>query len=62
MAVVGINARLNLSSKKNQDVPVQRPADYIKWEFDVNISERERRKLTPQMMDEAELVVIINGK
>jgi hypothetical protein len=62
MAVDESNARLDLLSNKIRDVPVQRPADYIKWEFDVNISEGERWKLTPKMMDEAELVVIINGK
>ena len=62
MAVDESNARLDLLSNKIRDVPVQMPADYIMWEIDVNISARERRKLTPQMMDEAELVVIINGK
>ena len=62
MAVGEINSRLNLPSNKIQDVTVQRPADYISREFDVDISERERRQLTPKMMDEADLVVIINEK
>jgi len=62
MAVDEIKARLHLLSNKIPDVPVQRPVDYIRWEFDVDISERERRQLTPQMMDEAELVEIINEK
>ena len=62
MAVGEINARLHLPSNKIQDVTVQRPADYISREFGADISERERRQLTPKMIDEADLVVIINEK
>jgi len=62
MAVDEINARLNLPSNKLKDVPFQRPVEYIRREFGVDISERQRRQLTPQMMDEADLVIIINEK
>jgi hypothetical protein len=62
MAVDESNSRLHLLSNKIRDVPVQRPADYIRWEFYADISERERRQLNPQMMDETELVEFINEK
>ncbi len=62
MAVDEITAKGNWPSKKLKDVPNQRSVEYIKREFGVDISDRERRQLTPQMMDEADIVVIINDK
>ena len=62
MAVDEITAKGNWPSKKLKDVPNQRSAEYIKREFGVDISDRERRQLTPQMMDEADMVVVINDK
>ena len=61
-AVDEINARLNLPSNKLKDIPSQRTVEYIKREFGVDISQRERRQLTPQLMDEADLVIVINEK
>jgi hypothetical protein len=43
MAVDEIKARLHLLSNKIRDVPVERPADYIRWEFYADTSERESR-------------------
>ena len=62
MAVDEITANGNWPSKKIKDVPNQRSAEYIRKEFGVDISDRERRQLTPQMMDEADMVIIINEK
>ncbi len=62
MAVDEITAKGNWPSKKLKDVPNHRSVEYIKREFGVDISDRERRQLTPQMMDEADMVVIINEK
>ncbi len=62
MAVDEITAKGNWPSKKLKDVPNQRSVEYIKREFGVDISDRERRQLTPQMMDEADMVVVINDK
>ncbi len=62
MAVDKITANGNWASKKIKDVPNPRSLEYIKREFGSDISDRERRQLTPKMMDEADLVVVINDK
>ena len=62
MAVDKITANGNWASKKIKDVPNPRSLEYIKREFGLDISDRERRQLTPEMMDEADLVVVINDK
>ncbi len=62
MAVDEITASRNMPGKKLRDVPNPRSVEYIKREFSVDISERERRQLTPQMMDAADLVIVINEK
>lgn len=62
MAVDELIASRNLPSRKLKDVPNRRTMDYIKSEFGVDLSERERQQLTPQLMDEADRVVIINDK
>ena len=61
-AVDEITARLNLPSNKLKDIPNQRPVEHISREFGVDLAQRERRQLTPQLMDEADLVVVINEK
>ena len=58
----GINAdeataRRNLPSRKMKDVPGQRSVHYIRREFGVDIAEKERQQLTPEMVDEADLVI-----
>ncbi len=62
MAVDEITANSNWPGKKLKDVPNPRSVEYIKREFGVDISGRERRQLTPQMMDEADMVIVINDK
>lgn len=62
MAVDEVNARRNLPSNKIKDVPNQGAAQYIKGEFGVDLGERERRQLSPQLIEEADLVVVINDK
>ena len=49
----------NLPSRKLKDVPYQRPIDYIKQEFGLDISEKERQQLVPEMLKEADLAVVI---
>ena len=60
----GINAdeataRRNLPSRKMKDVPGQRSVHYIRREFGVDIAEKERQQLAPEMVDEADLVIVI---
>lgn len=55
-------ARLNLTSKKLKDTPSNRSVEYIRNELGVDIAEKERRQLTPEMVDEAELVIVIEMK
>ena len=62
MAVDEITANGNWPSKKIKDVPNQRSAEYIKREFGVDIADRERRQLSPQLMGEADMVIVINEK
>ena len=46
MAVDEITAKGNWPSKKIKDVPNQRSMEYIKSEFGVDLSDRERRQLS----------------
>ena len=62
MAVDEIIANGNLSGNRLKDVPNPRSVEYIKREFGVDVSDRERRQLTPEMLDEADMVIVINNK
>ena len=42
-----------------KDVPTQRSVEYIRRKFGVGISERERQQLTPALIDNADLVIVI---
>ena len=55
-------ARLALPSRKIEDVPGQRSVLYIQREFGVDASETESTQLTPEMLDEADRVIIINER
>ncbi len=55
-------ARRNNPSGKMKDVRDQRSVEYIRKAFGVDISERERQQLTPEMVDEADLVIVIAEK
>jgi protein-tyrosine-phosphatase len=52
----------NLPSRKLKDVPYQRPIDYIKREFGLDISEKERQQLVPEMLKKADLAIVIVEK
>jgi protein-tyrosine-phosphatase len=62
IAVNELIAKGKLSSSKLKDVPTQRSVEYIRREFGVGISERERQQLTPAMIDNADLVIVIAEK
>ena len=55
-------ATLALPSRKIRDVPAQRSVMYIQREFGVDASENESTQLTPEMLDEAYRVIIINER
>ena len=59
IAVDELMAKANLSSRKLKEVPTQRSVEYIGREFGVGISERERQQLTPALIDNADLVIVI---
>ena len=55
-------ATRNLQGRKLKDLPLQRSVDYIQKEFGVDLSERERKQLTPEMIDETDKIIVINEK
>ena len=65
-----INARLNLSSRKLKDFspdgsvahPTMTSVEYIRKAFGVDLSDRERQQLTPEMVNAADLVILIVEK
>jgi len=65
IAVDELIAKHNLRGRKLKDV-TSRAAEYIREcirnEFGVDIAEKERQQLTPAMVDEADLVVVIAEK
>ncbi|MBI3325761.1 MAG: hypothetical protein HYZ81_03535 [Nitrospinae bacterium] len=59
IAVNDLIAKGNLSSGKLKDVRDNRSVVYIRRAFGVDISEKERQQLTPAMIDQADLVIVI---
>ncbi len=58
-----INARRNLSSRKLKDFLANGgPVEYVRKAFGVDISDRERQQLTPEMVHAADLVILIVEK
>ena len=57
-----INGRRNLSSRKLKDFGNQRQVEYIRKAYGVDISDRERQQLIPEMVDAADLVILIVEK
>ncbi len=55
-------ARRNLPNRKLSSDGRGRSIEYIRKAFGVDISERERQQLTPEMVDAADLVVLIVEK
>ena len=67
IAVDELIVKLHLRGRKLKDVTsISRAAAYnlecIRNEFGVDIADKERQQLTPQMVDEADLVVVIAEK
>ena len=55
-----INIRKNVPRNKIRNVPTKSPVDYIRPEFYVDMFGHKRLQLTPKIMDEAGLAVIID--
>jgi protein-tyrosine-phosphatase len=52
----------NLPSRKVRDSPTRRSIEYIRREFGVDIGEKERQQLIPEMIDTADIAVVIAEK
>ncbi len=57
-AGIGVDKRRTLSSRKLKDLSNQSSVEYIRKAFGVDISDRERRQLTPEMVHAADLVIL----
>jgi protein-tyrosine-phosphatase len=55
-------AAMKLASRKLKDNPNQSSVQYIRRELGVDIGEKERRQLVPEMIDTADFVVVIAEK
>jgi len=55
-------AKGNLPSRKVRDSPTRRSIEYIKREFGVDIGEKERQQLIPEMIDTADIAIVIAEK
>ena len=62
IAVDELIAGRNLRGRKLKDVLDQRSVGYIRREFGMDVSERERQQLVPAMLDEADRVIVIAEK
>ena len=64
-AGIAVNERVaqrKLPSKKLKDSPIQSSVEYIKREFGLDVAEKERRQLVPEMIDIADLAIVIAEK
>jgi protein-tyrosine-phosphatase len=55
-------AAMNFGSKKHKDNPTQRSVQYIRREFGVDIGEKEKQQLVPEMLVTADLAIVIAEK
>jgi len=62
IAVNDLIAKNNLPSRKLKDVPIQRSIDYIKREFGLDLGQKERQQLVPEMLESADIVIVIAEK
>ena len=53
---------MKLASKKLKDSPNQRSVQYIKKKFGVDIGEKEKQQLVPEMLVTADLAIVIAEK
>ena len=64
-AGIAVNERISqrkLPSKKLKDNPIQHSVEFIRREFGIDVGEKERQQLVPEMIDTAELVIVIAEK
>jgi len=62
IAVNDLIAKNNLPGRKLKDVTVQRSIDYIKQEFGLDLGNKERQQLVPEMVESADIAVVIAEK
>ena len=62
IAVDDLIAKNNLRSRKLKDVPIQRSIEYIKREFNLDLGEKERQQLVPEMIASADIAIVITEK
>lgn len=55
-------AAMSFASKKHKDNPTQRSVQYIRREFGVDIGEKEKQQLVPEMLVTADLAIVIAEK
>ena len=55
-------AQMKLPGKKLKYAAIQHSIEYIKREFGIDIGEKERQQLVPEMMDRADLAIVIAEK
>lgn len=55
-------AAMTFASKKHKDNPTQRSVQYIRREFGVDIGEKEKQQLVPEMLVTADLAIVIAEK
>ena len=64
-AGIAVNERIaamKLPSRKLKDILNQRSVEYVKREFSVDMAEKERQQLTPEMIETSDLVIVIAEK
>ena len=64
-AGIAVNERIaamKLPSRKLKDNLSQRSVEYVRREFSVNIAEKERQHLTPEMVEKSDLAIVIAEK
>lgn len=55
-------AQMKLPDKKLKHAATQHSVEYIKREFGIDVSEKERQQLVPEMIDTADLAIVIAEK
>ena len=64
-AGIAVNERIaamKLPSRKLKDNLNQRSVEYVRREFSVNIAEKERQQLTPEMIEKSDLAIVVAEK
>jgi protein-tyrosine-phosphatase len=64
-AGIAVNERIavmNLPTRKLKDTLNQRSVEYVRREFGLDIAEKERQQLIPEMVDTSDLVIVIAEK